>query len=146
MIEQIYTSHWRNSELGDVDAVIVSISRGEPRFRLPFRYRRLRALAPGNEAWNTKTRKEFEAAYLAQLEEIGAAAILSDLERIAGNHACVLLCWEKLANPDEWCHRRMLAAYIKREAGIVVPELEPGHLPRRPDVPQLSLFDGEERG
>ena len=141
MSTPIYTSFWSNPELGDLDTVIVSISRGEPRWRLPFRYRRLRELAPNNEAWNMETQEEFEAAYLAQLEEIGAAAILSDLERIAGNHACVLLCWEKLADPNEWCHRRMLAAYIEWEAGIVVPELEPRHLPKRPDSPQPGLFD-----
>jgi hypothetical protein len=138
---QLFTSHWRNPELQDLDATIIGISRGTPRWNPGFRYRILRSLAPGDEAWNARSRQAYEEAYVRQLEEIGAAAILSDLERIAGDSPAVLLCWERPG--DEFCHRWQLARYIERVAGIVVPELQPRMLPRRAAA-QPPLFD--ERG
>ena len=143
---EVYTSHWRNPLLEDVDAVIVSISRGQPRWRLPFRYRRLRSLAPGDEAWQTEDEEAFEASYRAQLDALGAETILADLERINqeyGGKPLCLLCWERLdgSDLDEWCHRRVLADYIKERTGTSIPELTPGDLPRRSDISQLSLFD-----
>ncbi len=142
MIEapRLFTSHWRNPELRNLDATIIGISRGTPRWNPGFRYRVLRSLAPGDEAWSAGDRQGYEAAYIRQLEEIGAAAILSDLEHIAGDRSAVLLCWERPG--DEFCHRWLLARYIEQEAGIVVPELQPRMLPRR--AAQPPLFD--ERG
>lgn len=142
MAQQVYTSFWANPELGDLDARLVSISRGQPRWPLPFRYKRLRALAPNDEAWQEKDMERFEAAYIVQLEALGIRCVLADLERIAGNHACVLLCWEK---PGEFCHRRVLASWIQEQTGILIPELAPGMVAKTPDAPQPSLFDGEER-
>ncbi len=48
-----------------------------------------------------------------QLEEIGARAILELLEALSGGKPVVTVCWEKLADPSEWCHRRMLADYLR---------------------------------
>jgi uncharacterized protein (DUF488 family) len=134
---KLYTSFWANRELADVDAQIVSISRGEPRWRLPFAYRRLRELAPGDEAWRQKGRESFEETYRAQLEEIGAAAILERLERIGGARPVVMLCWEK---PGEFCHRRVLADFLRARAGVELPELAPGDLPQRQDAAEPRLF------
>jgi hypothetical protein len=138
VIEQIYTSHWRSSLLKDADAQMVSISRGEPRWRLPFAYRRMRSLAPSDHVWAREDQESFEAAYLDQLASLGADRVLSDLARIAGDHAAILLCWER---PDEpFCHRWALSCWLHARAGIEVPELEPGMLPQRPDVPAPRLF------
>lgn len=144
-MSQIYTSHWRSPLLEDADAQIISISRGVPRWRLPFAYRRLRELAPNDRVWAHEDTAEFETAYLGQLEAIGADAILARMEYLIDNRAAILLCWEK---PHEsFCHRWVLARFIEEETGIMVPELEPGDVPRRPDSPQPVLFDGyrEER-
>lgn len=35
----------------------------------------------------------------------------------------VLLCWEP---PGDFCHRRIIASWIKEELGIEVPEWKPG--------------------
>jgi Protein of unknown function, DUF488 len=139
---RLFTSFWSNPELRDLDAVIVSISRGEPRWSLPFTYRRVRELAPDNETWTHLNRESFERSYIAQLEEVGAAAILERLERINGTRRpVVMLCWER---PDaEYCHRWTLSRFIERDAGIVVPELQPRMLPRRATA-QPPLFN--ERG
>ncbi|MDP9438669.1 MAG: DUF488 domain-containing protein [Actinomycetota bacterium] len=136
----LFTSHWRSPLLVDLDATIVSISRGEPRWRLPFSYRRMRSLAPGNEAWAQKDPEAFERAYLDQLDDLGAEHILAELERIANGKPCLLVCWEKLADPNEFCHRRVLAERLRAMTGIEVPELRPGDLPQRQDTLEPRLF------
>ncbi len=136
---QLFTSHWRNRELADVDATIIGISRGTPRGNPGFRYRVLRSLAPGDEAWRQKDRESFERAYLDQLEALGSNRILADLRRISGGRPCVCLCWEK--PHEEFCHRWVLARFIDERAGIVIPELAPGMLAKRPDAQQHALFD-----
>ena len=140
---RLFTSFWSNPELRDLDAVIVSISRGEPRWPLPFTYRRIRELAPDNETWKHQDRDSFERSYITQLEKVGATAILERLERISGTRRpVVMLCWER---PDaEYCHRWTLSRFIERDAGITVPELRAEMLANRPNSPQLTLFD--ERG
>lgn len=120
---------------------MISISRGQPSWSLPFRYRRYDALAPDDRTWTQEDAGRFEASYLRQLEEIGAEPILSRLEQIGGGRPCVLLCWERLANRDEYCHRRTLASFIERETGVVIPKLLAGMVNKRPDAPQQALFD-----
>lgn len=137
---ELYTSHWRSPLLAKADAQMVSISRGQPRWSLPFKYRRLGELAPGDEAWRREDTGEFERAYLDQLERLGASRVLSDLESIGGGRPVVCLCWEKLADPDEYCHRLTLGRFLEEKAGIVDPKLKPGDVPEREDVPEMRLF------
>ncbi len=118
---------------------MVSISRGGPRWSVPFRYRKLSELAPSDEVWREQNTHEFERAYLDQLERIGAARIVADLERMGGGRPVVCLCWEKPT--DSYCHRWTLAAFLEREAGLAVRELRAGMLKKRPDAPQPALFD-----
>jgi hypothetical protein len=145
----LLTSHWRNPELAELDAVMVGISRGVPRWSLPYRYKLVRSLAPGDEAWQMEDEEAFEASYRAQLDELGAETILACLERISEQHCgkpLCLLCWERLdgSDPHEWCHRRVLADYLEQRTGTSILELAPGDLPRRPDIPQPSLFETKE--
>jgi hypothetical protein len=135
----LYTSHWRNRDLVDLDATIIGISRGKPR-RTAFLYRVMRELEPSNEVWNAPA-DDWRDLYGAQLEAIGAEAILARIADLSGGKPAVLLCWE----PDGAdCHRSLVAGYLEREAGVEVPELKPGDLPRRPDSPQVSLFDPDQ--
>jgi hypothetical protein len=135
-----FTSHWRNPELRDLDATIIGISRGVPRGNPGYRYRVLRSLAPSRETFAIQDRERYAASFRAQLEELGAGRILADLKRIGGTGSIVMLCWEPLADPSEWCHRRMLARYIERETGLEIPELKAQMLPQREDVAHRSLF------
>ncbi len=97
-------------------------------------------LAPNDHAWAQQERDGFERAYLAQLEELGPEHILERLAALSGGKPVVMCCWERLADPSEWCHRRMLASYLRAHAGIEVRELEAGMLPPRPDAPEPRLF------
>ncbi len=124
MSADLYTSYWSNRDLAKVDAVKVSISRGQPKWPLPFRYRRAMLLAPSRETFGLRSDEAFEAAYLAELEEAGVEKIGALLERISveeGGGPLVLLCFEK---PGEVCHRRMFAEFWQERTGVVVPELQ----------------------
>ena len=74
---------------------------------------------------------------MAQLEAIGLDAIVGRLGRIAeeaGGLPLVLLCYEDLTKPGQWCHREHLSSWL-RERGVEVRELGPGDLPPPSDAP-----------
>jgi hypothetical protein len=135
---ELFTSHWRSALLADADAVIVSISRGQPRWPLPFRYRRLPELAPNDATWALEDEREFAESYVRQLERLAADAILERLEGIGGGRPVVCLCWEK--PHEEFCHRWLLSRHLEERTGLAVPELESGMLPEREDTPEQRLF------
>ncbi len=138
MSTPIYTSFWGNRELSDLSCQPVGISRGVPKFRVPYRYRLLRELAPSREAFALEDPDAFTASYLRHLEEIGAQAILDRLERLSGGRPVVALCFEK---PHEtFCHRWVLARWIEEQTGTDVPELRAGDLPHREDAAEIRLF------
>lgn len=118
--------------------MIVSISKGQPRWPLSFRYRKLPTLAPGDEAWNADDVEAFERAYLDQLDALGTERVLDDLERIGGGSPVVMLCWEKPHEP--FCHRWLLADWLHAKTGLGVPELEHGMLPQCEGAAEPSLF------
>lgn len=140
---EIYTSFWSSPLLGDADAVMVGISRTEPRHALPYEHRSHPALAPSDKAWAEQETAAFAGAYGEQLRGLGAARILRDLDRIAGGKPAVLLCYER---PTEFCHRRLVADFLREQAGIEAAELGPGMVRTRPDAaqPTLDLPRGDE--
>lgn len=71
-------------------------------------------------------RHEFEQRYRTRLDRIGADRILAGFEEIAtraGRRGLVLLCFEDIAKPGVWCHRRLLAEWLIEQTGLDVPEL-----------------------
>jgi hypothetical protein len=71
-------------------------------------------------------RAEFTARYHAQLDRAGVDRVLRDLQRISDAHAgqdLVLLCYEDVRKPGEWCHRQVLAEWLADRASLVVAEL-----------------------
>ena len=121
---KLLTSYWSNPALRRTDAVKVSISRGQPRWPLPFRYRRATLLAPSRETFALESDEAFEAAYLAELEEAGVEKIRHLLRRFseeAGGRPLVLLCWEKPGTGP--CHRWQFAKFWHDKTGEDVPEL-----------------------
>lgn len=136
----LFASYWRSPLLAEVDAVKVSISRGDARFGLGFRYRKLWALCPGKATFSLADAADFERAYLAGLEEAGVARIgglLRGISEDAGGKPLVLLCHER---DHEQCHRAMFARWWFENTGQAVPELGPGMLPERADVVQPRLL------
>lgn len=97
----------------------VSISRSQPKgFNLPA----YRPLAPG--PWfNSVSEEEYRRRYFEQLSKLDARKVVADLEKLAEGAEPVLLCYEKLKTPGEYCHRRMVAEWLKAELGMDVAEI-----------------------
>ncbi|WP_432034030.1 hypothetical protein, partial [Streptomyces antibioticus] len=104
------------------------ITRGAPRFKLSYKLTQsVRELAPRAEYFS-QPRPAFTTAYRADLDALGAARVAALLEAVAaeaGDHRLVLLCFEDLADPTLWCHRRIFAAWWKDITGDEVRELGP---------------------
>lgn len=142
MAADLYASRWANRGLARLACQPVGISRGVPRFPLAYSYKLARWLAPSAATFALEDPAEYEASYRAQLEAIGPDAIVDRLARIAeesGGLPLVLLCYEDLTKPGQWCHRAHLSDWL-RERGVEIRELGPGVLPPRPDAPQQALF------
>ena len=143
---ELYTSRWANPDLAHLDVVPVGISRGVPRWPLPYRYKLLRLLAPSREVFALQDLKKFEQAYLAGLEEIGAEKIAQALQKISDEHdrsPLVLLCYENIYD-GKTCHRRVFAGWWEEQTGQKVPELAPGTVLSGASSPaQEALFEYE---
>jgi hypothetical protein len=102
----------------------VSIARWEPQSVGDFK--RYPTLAPG--AWfRAVDRPEYEDRYFEQLYRLDATQVLADLRVLAGAGATpVLCCWERrwqIEAGRAWCHRHLVAAWLKGELRIEVVEL-----------------------
>jgi hypothetical protein len=63
--------------------------------------------------------EEFIRAYRAEvLDKLDPRQVLNDL----GGDNCIMLCWEP---PGQFCHRQVVAAWLKKELGLDVPEFNP---------------------
>jgi hypothetical protein len=84
----------------------ISIARFAPR-RTPARYRIYRPLAPG--PWfNTVDEATYRDLYFREiLSPLDPMQTADRLQQLAGDAEPVLLCWERLQTPGEFCHRRL---------------------------------------
>ena len=127
---RLFTSRFRNRQLRDrPDLVKVAIVVGKPRWPLGFDYVTLNMLAPYGRLFHLNDRLQFTQAYFEKLDALGVDVIRAEFERISNEHGdkdLVLLCYENLTKPGEWCHRQVFAQWWLRETGEVIEELETG--------------------
>lgn len=112
--KKIYTS---NFNISGKDKNAVAISIGIPKW---YNGRRYMLLAPTWEMVNKHktgemTNKSYIIRYNKILSKLNLNAVLK-----AFPSGSILLCWEK---PGDFCHRRLVAKWIEKETGMVVPEL-----------------------
>ena len=104
----------------------ISIARYAPR-DAPAGFKVFKPLAPG--PWfKSVPEARYRKLYFAQLAQLDAAEVVAALHALAGGAEPVLLCYERAADcaaGRTFCHRHMVAAWIKQETGVVVPELDP---------------------
>jgi len=94
----------------------VAISLGVPR---GWQGARCLALAPPRPLLKIMDPETFIPLYRAQvLDRLDPYRIIRDL----GGDDFVMLCWEA---PGEFCHRRVVAAWIRKHTGVLVEELNP---------------------
>lgn len=68
----------------------------------------------------------YEFQYRRMLNEHGIQAIHTELAALAAANAggrLVLLCFDRMNKPENWCHRRMLARFWAESTGEEIPEL-----------------------
>jgi hypothetical protein len=121
---ELFTSRWQNRDLAHLDCTPLGISRGLPRWKLPYRYRMMRSLAPSREAFAIEDAAEFERVYVAGLEEIGVERIVAEIGRISaeeGGRPLALLCYEE--DPSQ-CHRGAFARWFCKKTGYRIRELK----------------------
>lgn len=94
----------------------VAISLGVPR---GWQGARCTALAPPRAIIKIMDPETFIPLYRAQvLDRLDPYQIIRDL----GGDNFIMLCWEA---PGEFCHRRVVAAWLRKHTGILVEELNP---------------------
>ena len=94
----------------------VAISLGVPR---GWKGARCTVLAPPRPLIKIMDPATFIPLYRAQvLDRLDPHKIIQDL----GGDDFVMLCWEP---PGKFCHRQVVAAWLKKELGLEVPELNP---------------------
>ncbi len=104
---QLFTSNFFVTK-GNPNAV--SISRGKPTW---YNGRTYDQLAP-QYAWFKYSKEEFRDRYQMLLDDLDPIEVMNDL-----GDGSIMLCWEPF---NVLCHRRMVAEWIERETGIIVPE------------------------
>jgi hypothetical protein len=128
------TSYFTNRDLiGASGLTPVRTSLGYPRFRLGYDLRlAAQTLMP---QWRLVglEEDEYRAGYRKLLDERGLDAIRTELTELwpAGSPGPVLLCFEKLDRPDQFCHRVFFSELWREWTGQTVPELATHSVPRR---------------
>jgi hypothetical protein len=126
--------------------VPIRASVGYPRFRKPYMTRMgyCRDVTP-RSSYLRAPYEEFLTAFTAQLDAAGAAGINQALAKEARDHGGqhpVVLCFEDLGNPTNYCHRRLFADWWLTQTGEEVIEL--GRLyvpPTGGTMADATLFD-----
>nr|DAI47201.1 MAG TPA: protein of unknown function DUF488 [Caudoviricetes sp.] len=134
---RIYTSYFGNSKkLQQAGIKVIGISLYPPRW---FNGISLKQVAPTKSILfaNGQTQEEYTRRYRSEvLSQQDMQQFLKTVEQASGGQDVALCCYEK---PDDFCHRHILADWIKEKLGIEISEY--GYTPKKePDYVQGSLF------
>jgi len=86
---------------------------------------RLTSLAPDHRLFRIEDKDEFRTGFRARLHRQWLKA-KGELDGIAANFPgmdIILMCWEPLNKPEDWCHRQFVAEFITEKTGEEVTEL-----------------------
>ena len=100
----------------------VVIARYAPR-GTPAGYRIYKALAPTKEMLKMEIGPYREKYFGEILAALNPFSVWMELHSLANGHEPVLMCWEDISEPGAWCHRRMVAEWLKEKTGEDVHEL-----------------------
>lgn len=119
----LYTSRYSNPELKTGKYVAVRISLGTPKWPLGYEIAgEIKDLMPWGML-NKYSHEEFIHRYRERLDKIGVNRIQRELSRFSGEKPVVLLCYEDVRKPGEWCHRTHFAEWWHDRTGEIVEEL-----------------------
>ena len=134
---RIYTSYFGNSKkLQQAGIKVIGISLYPPRW---FNEISLKQVAPTKSILfaNGQTQEEYTRRYRSEvLSRQDMQQFLKTVEQASGGQDVALCCYEK---PEDFCHRHILADWIKEKLGIEISEY--GYTPKKePDYVQGTLF------
>ena len=135
-IMRVWTSRYGNQEaVIKSNAVPVRITVGRPRFQLRYGLaEEIHLFKPAGALFQMNDKEEPRKAPYARLDQVGIGKVQRILHEISSKHGgrdIVLLCFEDVRKPGEWCHRQLVAAWLN----------EHGRSGRELGVPaQLTLF------
>ena len=124
----IWTSRYSNKELQNEKYYPVGISIGVPKFHLSYELReQCYSLAPKGYMLRMDL-ESFKPAYYEKLEGIGTQKIISMVQRLdekaqREGKELVLLCFEDVRIPEDWCHRTVFAEWWAENTGEIIEEL-----------------------
>ena len=131
----ILTARYGNKRLKGDGYYPVGISIGKPRFPTGYDIReQCYALAPKSSMLKMEY-EPYREAYFQKLEDIGVDKIIGIVQRLEARASdedkdLVLLCFEDIRKPDQWCHRTLFAEWWLAHTGEVIEELEEGEPPK----------------
>jgi len=112
------------------ELVPIGFTLGPPRWKLsygPIMY--LRQIGPQPDFRYLEDPAKFREAYRKHLDGLGVAAVASLIWAVleGSNNpsvaGAVLLCFEDLEDPKQWCHRQFFAEWWEERTGAPVLEL-----------------------
>lgn len=144
----IYTARYGNKRLREDGYFPVGISLGTPKFKLGYDLRdQCYALAPKGFMLKMEY-GPYREAYFGKLEAIGTNKIIGIVQRLDARaqeegKSLVLLCYEDLRKPENWCHRTLFAEWWQAKTGEVIEELEEAE-PLKTKPPAVAVPEEEE--
>ncbi|MCK4761964.1 MAG: DUF488 family protein [Candidatus Aminicenantes bacterium] len=116
---KIYTSNFKSMfSIQELGIIPISIAIKPPRW---YKGERIMALAPALETLNWETTR-YTQRYNQQLKSLNPLEIMNKIELITvGERDVALLCFEKVG---DFCHRQLVAQWLKATLGIEVTELK----------------------
>jgi hypothetical protein len=147
---KLYTSRYGNENIEKSDVVPVGITLGKP--KQPLRYQvaaYLRDLAPDGHMFQIYDRTEFTPLFFRKLDSIGVNSIKRQLDQVSRRHGgkdIVLLCYEDVRKPGEWCHRLVFAEWWEARTGERIEEfpdygsISKTKKAKKPSVLQMTLY------
>lgn len=142
----IWTSRYSNKQLQNEGYYPVGISIGKPRFRTGYVIKeQCYSLAPKGYMLHME-KEPYAKEYIKKLEDIGTEKIIQMIRRMdrvakSVGEELVLLCFEDIRIPEDWCHRRLFADWWKEKTGEVIEELPD---PTPPKAKKKSKDDGKK--
>lgn len=119
----LYVSRFSNPELKSGKYTPVRISLGAPKWPLGYTIAgEIKDLMPFG-LLQINDRALYEKKYRERLDRIGVDRIQAALDSFGIDKPVVLLCYEDVRDPSQWCHRTMFAQWWLEQTGEIADEL-----------------------
>ena len=126
----LYVSRFSNPELKSGNYTAVRISLGAPKWPLGYVIAgEVKELMPFG-LLQINDRDLYEMKYRERLDRVGADRIQDILDGFGVDKPVVLLCYEDVRDPSQWCHRSMFAEWWLEKTGEIAEELHDPSAPR----------------